>query len=464
MNLQSLNAFLSPEKSFLIAGVLVGLCMFLVNPPFMAPDEHDHFDRAYQLTLLQVLPKSTDRLIIDGLDQAGAILPLSLADIVYRTGISNIWFNFEHKLSVKQILNIFQIPLKPEKTEFIPFDANGYPPGSYLFASAGILIGRLLSLPPLALFYIGRLCNLTAWLGFMYLAVRLTPLGKWTFVLLALMPTSVFVAASISADAMTNAFSFLLTALFLHTAFSSEKNITLWKFLAIVTTGIGLSYCKIGYVFLILLAILIPKDKHIAGLDNRVLFIGLFLICLSLTVLWVYQARSAVSTYWAEIARQHMALWKQNPLLMLQAINTTIWVRGGLFARTVIGVLGWLDAPIPIWTIIVYWGVLIFATVNEPAKDIVLLWHHKTMLAIPVILSFLLLAVLMFFKHYDPSSGVIEGLQGRYLIPLLPSLLLMFPRRMIMKNLNYQPLPFLAWIFATHIVTLVVLVNRYFLY
>ena len=71
--------------------------------------------------------------------------------------------------------------------------------------------------------YMGRVANLIAYLLLAAAAVRLMPIQKWTMAMVALMPMSVYLAASLSADAMTIGLSLLVVALTLNLALGSER-------------------------------------------------------------------------------------------------------------------------------------------------------------------------------------------------------------------------------------------------
>ncbi len=71
--------------------------------------------------------------------------------------------------------------------------------------------------------YLARFANLLLYVLIVYSAIKLTPVHKWVFFLLALMPMTLYEAASLSADSFTIAVSFLLIALFLKFSFYYKK-------------------------------------------------------------------------------------------------------------------------------------------------------------------------------------------------------------------------------------------------
>ena len=82
-----------------------------------------------------------------------------------------------------------------------------YSPVVYLPQAAGLALGRLLRMPLLDAYYLGRLLNLIAPALLCYWTALRLPYGQLTFVMLALCPMFLFEQASFSADALTYALS-----------------------------------------------------------------------------------------------------------------------------------------------------------------------------------------------------------------------------------------------------------------
>ncbi|MDR3291632.1 MAG: DUF2142 domain-containing protein [Methanobrevibacter sp.] len=85
-----------------------------------------------------------------------------------------------------------------------------YMPLPYLGVAFVIKIGELLNSSLLALMYFGRLINLLIYTIIVYFSIKILPTGKYVFLLLALMPMSLYVASSISADSLNLALSFFI--------------------------------------------------------------------------------------------------------------------------------------------------------------------------------------------------------------------------------------------------------------
>jgi uncharacterized membrane protein len=88
----------------------------------------------------------------------------------------------------------------PEKSKVF---AALYPPIPYIASASVMFIGKLLNFSPLDLIYPARLVNLFLYTLIVYMAIKLIPVHKWVLLLLALMPMTLYEAATLSADSFT---------------------------------------------------------------------------------------------------------------------------------------------------------------------------------------------------------------------------------------------------------------------
>ena len=128
------------------------------------------------------------------------------------------------EISWAKIDRALGIALDPAAAAVYGFFEHGLvQPGALFAAIRGRFGPRVLGQPaPLAMLYLARVANLIVYLLLAAAAVRLAPIHKWTLAMVALMPMSVYLAASLSADAMTLGLSLLVVALTLNLALGSE--------------------------------------------------------------------------------------------------------------------------------------------------------------------------------------------------------------------------------------------------
>ncbi len=77
--------------------------------------------------------------------------------------------------------------------------------------AGGLALGRALGLPLLGTYALGRIANYALWCVLAWIAMRRLVAGKWLFLVIALLPTQLFIAANWSYDPWTVGFAAIAT-------------------------------------------------------------------------------------------------------------------------------------------------------------------------------------------------------------------------------------------------------------
>src|SRR5262245_60223348 len=172
--------------------------MVFLSPPFQAPDEPNHFFRAQALSEGYVLAER----------QANNVGAPMRAEIPHwaLTLMGNIPGHPDTKQTVDALTARRDATANDRSIIFVDFRNSAlYSPVVYVPQAVGLGVGRLLRLPLLDAYYLGRLLNLIASVALCYWTAVHVPYGQLTFVMLALSPMFLFEQASFSADALTYA-------------------------------------------------------------------------------------------------------------------------------------------------------------------------------------------------------------------------------------------------------------------
>ncbi|MHC4783300.1 MAG: DUF2142 domain-containing protein [Planctomycetota bacterium] len=383
---------LRPEWLFAGYALLFGVVLIFVNAPFQAPDEGAHFWRAYHVSQGDWISSRKG-------DAIGGEIPKSVAAITktydYLIGHPDI------RVDRGAFGDDFNRPFDAEKKLFMNLFFPGlYVPFVYAPQAIGIAVARLCGFSALKMMYAGRLSALLCWIGVLYAAIRITPVFKWVFVLVALLPRSLFQAASLSADGPTNAIAMLLTALILCAIFDPEETLGKGLFWMIILLSVLLSVSKQVYLPLVGLVLLIPAGKF-NGWRKKIFFCGCVIGAAVLaTGLWSMVIRNLYTPYNGANAPEQLALLMARPWIFpVIAVKSFMvsWV--GLFV-SFIGVLGFLDVWLPNWVFLI------------------------------CIISFFLIELSMYLTWTQPGAPIVCGVHGRYFIPLaIPALLALFYNR-----------------------------------
>ena len=403
----------SPSRVFLVLAWSFGTLFVFLTPPFQAPDEYDHFHRAYQVSEGHLLETRNG-------GDAGGFQPRSL--LAFQNRVS---FDMPHHPEVKQDLATLwamrRLPLKPEDRRFIRFP--WYSPTNYFPQAAGIAIARALGAGPLLLHYAGRLGNLLAWSLLIYVALRWIPVMKWTLALLALMPMSLWLAATLSADAMVNALCFLYVAVTLYLAIGDEKPMTAGRAWALVGLSAAIALAKTAYLPILLLTLMIPARKF-GGRGKYWLFFALVLsVGVAVNIAWTLCTyRDFVNPGRSPSAQAVYVL--HHPLNMLGDYVGQLFSIA--FLCSIVGKLGWYDTRLLRPLVVCYAAVLIWTAWMAGASAAQLNGRQKSIIAVAAVGMWLALFLIMDLAFTKVGNSAITSLQGRYLIPLTPLVLLLF--------------------------------------
>jgi len=458
----TLRKIFLPQNIFLLFGSIFGLLFVVITPPFQVPDEPAHFYRAYQVSEGTIKGQRQQ-------DALGGLLPKSLV-VISKQISGNIPFHPENKQKIGDILRLLRLPLNSSERCFIQFVNTAIQtPLVYIPQAAGIFLGRIISDSVLILVYLGRLTNLIFWVVLVYHAIKITPVFKYLFLVLALAPMSLFLAASLSADSLTNALSFIFIAVCLK--FSDGKCITIKKreLFVLFLLSLMVSLSKQVYFLLAFLVFLIQPDK-VGGRRNKWL-ISLTLILLSLVCSagWLYYIEDIYVPFRNGIQTQTQLFFiLSSPLKYAEILLETLKEQWKNLLINYVGVLGWLDTFLLQWQYKYYSVIFIAAALSDGSEDFRISLKNRILIFLVFLASVILIFTSQYLSWTLPKASSIEGLQGRYFIPVCPLFLLLLYNKKIsqIKVLNKFVFPvkmgFYLSITVSLICTIAVLIKRYY--
>lgn len=518
--MRSKSLFNIPEKAFVTIGLIFGILFLLITPPFQAADELNHYYRSFQISSGQIIAEKQQ-------NEVGGFLPKNLVTTTQKVS-AGIPFNPEAKQNPEIIFSLLNVPLESNNKVFIAFPNTAvYSPIPYLPQIIGITLGKTINLTPILIMYVGRVCNLLVWLVLGYFAIKVIPICKWTFFLLALTPMSLFQAASLSADAVTNGVSFLLIATFLQLALEprlpdwnqkvEEINSTSQKYLdkkifIIFLLSVLLALSKQAYFPLVGLFLLIPVEK----IGNRKKYIGIFaLLCLAsvLAILsWSLISKGTYTTLVPNVApSKQIQFILTHPFDLIGVILRTFFKDGVEYISQFIGKLGWMDTKLPPLFILSYLVILVFSVntgvvqnrdvnvthrqakggfwksrrkdaqaasrrvdtkvITEDDlsvsgltyKDILISTRQKRILLLILILNVILIATILYISWTPVAKDRVFGLQGRYFIPIAPIFFLLLYKDKFKLKIRNINMIIVLYSVLSGTLTAVVLLKRYYL-
>lgn len=463
---KQLFAKLQPDQFFFICAIVFGLIFLVMTPPFQAPDEINHFYRAYQIADRHLVAEQRD-------NRVGGELPQSLVSLA--SGFRTLTWTISERTSASYIWQKFDIPLDGGNRQFVDFPNTAmYSPVSYAPQAAVLWYLKPFQLSPLSLFYWTRLATLLFWVFAIYFAIQIIPFYKWAFVLLALLPMSLWINMSISADVVTNALAFFSIAYALRLAYE-EPIVSGKQFMVLCVLTFLLASAKIVYTPVLLVVLLIPQVKFGTKRQYYSQLSVLASIGLVTAVFWSILMNRLYLPYHqynpafrgdatlidcADMYQQTHYILTHGFYIVKVFIHSLIESRD-MYYRGFIGTFGWLDTYLPSLFIPLAYGVIALTFFIDGKKEIRITKAQKGIL-LAGFFSIVFLILLTQHLTWDCVGGdLIFTIQGRYFIPASPLLLFAFYNTKFSYEKWVAPLV----IFFTglaFIVSIVVLYDRYY--
>ncbi|WP_170972058.1 DUF2142 domain-containing protein [Bacillus yapensis] len=417
------------HKVFLIIIFPIGLLLAIMIPPFDQLDELEHYYRAFEVSEGNIINQMT----VDGY---GNYIPVSLVDTV-----SNVRYIHQDGYKYGLVKDAFGVRLNPENRVLLRNYASSYPPIIYLPQSLGILIGKAFD-SPLLMMFLGRIINLLAYISIMYFAIKIAPIKKFVFFLLALLPISVVHATSLSADAITNSTALLFVSYILYLAYGKVAEVNWKHIMVVISIGLFIALSKLVYIPMILLFLIIPFKKFKDKKDYINKIILVLIGCTIPFIIWNLLNISNLSVPDLRInqnvsPKDQVMFVLTHPLYYMKVVLDTMYSLGPTQLITMVGKAATnyvYQAPsIVIYTYI--FMLLFFGIVND--KNDLLVEHRKIDKGI-FLLIFISVFVLIYTALYvgitNIGDPIIGGIQGRYFIPIAVFLILSLSNRQIVTN------------------------------
>ena len=410
-----------------IAVLAAGLCYQFVLPAFSAPDEIIHYHTAYALSnrWMGVAPADPANNFVEReCDGAEEFTDYHTSAYTYRYLLTHLWD---------------KAPADGGSTES-NVELLGSYPVPYLLSAAGITLARLLHFGGVGTAFFARLWNLAFFAAAAGLAVWLAPRAKSLFAAFALLPMSLHLGGSFSYDSCLLSLSLVLTALCLRLALQEEK--VSWKQTAALAVLCALlAPLKAIYLPLCLLVLLIPARQYAskksalamraAALGAGAAGFGLFTLRAAVGVL-VSQAAAAGAAQGTAAVQATYSVFAllRTPGVFLKLLCGTFLPQADRYAASVLGgTLGYLNlSEIRISGLLLLGFCLLLAAAALPqaGQEAALAgWQRLLCAGVLVLVAGLLLVVCIQWTPSDYTT--IWGFQGRYLLPLVPAVLLALP-------------------------------------
>ena len=434
----------------------LALMFFIITPINTLYDEEGHFYRSYEVASGHMVSDKYDNGM--GKSSVPEVMQLCLENITQTLDNRGACFIYKRQYDTME-RNIDDVMVDVDNP-----NQSLYSPISYLPQALGLGIARLCISNAFLFYFYGRFFAFIVNMMLVFFAIKLFPERKGLIFVVAASPVFLAQMVSYSADGTLNSLALFFVALVMH--YTKKEKLTLKDkiFLPVLCVVIALSkMIYFPFVFLILLI----DNKKIAEKKNGLIY-KCCIIAASVIAFaaWYVVARGYLfNGFMGSDVRPHeqtmylLSHFYMFPVIVLRTIYRDIFPWIGQLSGAGVG-KGMLTLDYIIWLpFTVLMGIELF-TYRE--SDLEKAKKSKFWIILAAVLVILGLTFASLYVQWTPYQGdYVEGIQGRYFIPLLLPLSLILSRKKIQGSVKNRTLMESIVIISS---IMCALVNTYYLY
>lgn len=453
-----------PQVAFFLS-FFTGLVLSFVVPPFQAPDEVNHFYKAWHIAEGNFSTQKEN-------NRVGGYIPSSVDSLARY--FSQYRFSSNPEIKIGEISQFMDFPLEPGFRTFRDFPNTGmYNPVCYLPYLLPIYGMIQFECAPLLILYFARLSAVIFWSLAIFFCLKWAPRFRVLLFVLGMLPMSLFIQGTINADVMLNASVFLFLGYIFRQVKIGKPINRVGYLISILLVGI-ISSLKLLYSPVLLLFVCWPDSMYRSRI-HRVSILLLFAIISFATILyWAAESRSIYTPY--ELYNTHfrngldltpeanmntqMDALKDEPVKAFSVLTHSTLENAQSYAEGYIGKLGWYNVRLPLVFILASYLVLILAILYPGEK-----LNLRIPAAILLLVAFVLIWILIIFSQYLTWEKVgavrVYLLQGRYYISVF-LLLWIGASLMIRKRIQTPVGMFILYALLSCLITIGVVWDWYY--
>jgi uncharacterized membrane protein len=375
-------------------------------PPWAHPDEPAHMLRIVELAHGELLGHRI------GADSAGGVSDPAV--FAAEAPVEALKFHPERKVTRPAQMQSALVPWHDTPSEVGFPNTVQYPPMLYLPAAVAVRIGEMIGLRVDRTLYLAR--AMTALFSVLVSAAGLILAGRTRCVVavLAMLPMSCELYASVSQDGPMIAFS-LFAVGWVDWLIERGRPADGKELAGVAVVLAAVAMARPPYVTLALLPLLGRARLRWAGTAAAgfvVLAVGAWSAAVAARVLVSHGDPSAQAA--------HLLV---HPLQFAVVLAHTLHQNLGGYVVEFVGQLGWLDTALPRWYVLLALGVVAAAFLAACAGTSRRPWLPVLAVTGAAVLVF----GIQYFSWTLPGAAIIDGVQGRYFIPLAAFLALGVP-------------------------------------
>ncbi len=462
-----IKKLVTPSHFALTFFIVLGLILAILIPPFQKPDEDVHFFRTVAIANGDIIcnPQSYP-------------IQRYLQQFINDSGTYDLKFNFWNKIHYQRLLNdglhkdIDRSIMRSNVSLCVQ------PTLSYFPQALGVSAALAFGLPPLVVFYIGRLTMLAvAALVFTWLIKRVPKQYLGIVLLFFCLPMTIHQITSYSYDAVLLLASASLFVFFVR-LLEAKKVLTSDLMLLAISLSLIVLTKDSGYELLLVLPVIIIMQQKVWR-SAQLLSLSLLVIIIPGLILTAPKIRQLSAVLSAPAAQemsaidltasrafvnpaQQMAIITHYPIETARLFLNASITNQDTYIKGLIGIFGWLDYEIStavISIILVIVGIVILqSSQSKTTKTMTPL--SQVLLLCMLVGTYVLIQFGLYLYWMPVGVTGIEGVQGRYFLPLFPFALLLISQAISKRNT--RTLLLVAMVVAGVLSISGTIINRYY--
>ena len=411
-------------RLYVPAALFLGVLMLFALTPLAVPDEQAHYQTAFALSQRLFFPHQT------------TVHP-AYFDYSGLAGHYNTSAGY-----LRWVDELFRALPSAEPIGYAPASVTYFP--EYLLPALGLALARSLGANFITAFLCGRLCNLLFFIACLALALRLAPeKNKRTLGLIALLPITMQQVASFSYDAFIFGLSLLYLAEFLR-AYDGGA----WSVRHVLLTALSavlLAPTRAVYMLLLLLLWLVPRERFGRRGRRALFFVLTLLLCAAVTLFFQRRTLSELSGV-SEVKLN----WEGQTNYTLGFVLSHPGETAAILWRTLVKyfkfwflqmhgyTLAGLTVNVHLRIPAVCMLLLLFSVSTRRSENALFNGKERLFFALLLLLSGGMMMGVMLLAWTSDTRDVIEGVQGRYFLPVLPLFYLALENRSLRRWARWE--------------------------
>lgn len=396
--------FFSLVIYFLVNGFIFS---FLI-PPFQKPDEFAHFKKTVSLANLDFFCKKNNQLV-----------PSNLYQVITNPQINLLPFDYQSKMAISLYR---QKPANKDKLLLNVSEGCRFQDGfGYLIPAIVYKVFANLNINGFLLFGLMRFLIFLVGYSIILILILKTQnqLIRKIILLLLAMPMTINQMSAFSYDVGHLFFGFIFSLIFFDLVYEKKTRFSLFH---LGFSFFGFIFSKPLYEPFFLLFFLLPDLVFKKSKIKKPIFLIIVFFVLGFLRLPSYHYSGiSLGNYNPAIQKQ---IFLEAPLRIFSLLEKTYFTHFSSYIKSTIGVLGWLDFDLDFFIYVLFLVVFGFLIGSYRKKIKISFWQAVVYFLVSFGIFFVLLLA-EFLYWTAPGARSIEGVQGRYLIVLIPYFLLL---------------------------------------